>query len=45
MKFRVYRVETDETIITIEAKDFFDASRIINKIFGTDNDSIDFEEV
>ena len=45
MKFRVYRVETNETITTFEAKDSAEAFKIMNKWYDANDDSVDIEAV
>ena len=42
--YRVYRVNTNETIEHIKATNEIKASYIIGKIYGENNKEVDFEE-
>lgn len=45
MKVRIYRVATDETIMILKVKDMVEISKLMNKWYGENNDTVDFEVI
>ncbi len=45
MKLRVFRVATEETICLLKVKDLLEISKLMNKWYGEDNTTADFEIV
>lgn len=43
MKVRIYRVATNETIMILKVKDIIEISKLMNKWYGEDNTTADFE--
>ena len=45
MKVRIFRVQTNETIIYISNTSILEVSKWLNRWYGEDNASVDFEIV
>ena len=45
MTVRVFRVATEETICLLKVKDILEISKLMNKWYGEDNTTADFEIV
>ena len=42
-KYRVYRVDTDETLLYVNGRSLAEVAHKVDRIFGAENDSVDFE--
>ncbi len=42
-RYRVYRVDTDETLLYVKGMSLAEVAQRVDRIFGAGNDSVDFE--